>query len=104
MFSLRSGGWLAALFFSLALPGGCSSKTYTDMNFGTDAGAGFVPEVSDASLDAEGGEAGDMPLAADAATPADTAADGDSATLPDTDPVDAGDESADAAADNLDNG
>ncbi|HEX3698603.1 MAG TPA: hypothetical protein VH374_24745 [Polyangia bacterium] len=93
----RSGGWAAALFLCAALVAGCSSKTFTDRNFGNDAGAGFVPEVSDT---VDGGDSATGGSSGVGGTGGDTATGGaGGAAAPD-----AGDDVADAATDALDNG
>jgi hypothetical protein len=56
MFLRRSVGFLATLFLSAGLTG-CSSKTFRDINYGGDAGRGWMPEVGAAASDAAGAEA-----------------------------------------------
>jgi hypothetical protein len=51
----RSGGFLAALFLLAGLTG-CSSKTYRDVNYGSDLGRGWMPEVGEAGTDEDAGE------------------------------------------------
>ena len=49
MFLRRSAGFAAALFslaVLVAAAGGCSSKTYRDINYGTDLGRGWRPEAA----------------------------------------------------------
>ncbi|HEY2904102.1 MAG TPA: hypothetical protein VGL59_26170 [Polyangia bacterium] len=102
----RSGGWAAALFLCAALVAGCSSKTFTDRNFGSDAGSGFVPEVSDTvdgGVGATGGSGGS------GGTPAggsggDTATGGAGGTAAPDAADDAAEAGPDAATDALDNG
>lgn len=108
----RSGGLVAALFLTVPLVGfaaGCSSNNYRDINYGSDLGRGWVPEVGDAAGDADGA-ASETPVTDTASgSGGSSGTGGTSATGTGGAPVDAGgdttdDAGADGASDALDNG
>jgi hypothetical protein len=55
MYFRRGAGFVAALLVSAGLSAGCSSKTYRDINYGSDLGRGWAPEAG--TLDEDGGAA-----------------------------------------------
>jgi hypothetical protein len=97
MFFRRSGGLAAALFLCSGLHAGCSSKTYSDVNLGSDLGKGWRPEMTDAATDSPAAEAAGSGGASGSGGAAgdDGGAGGMSADAED---------SADSGADALDNG
>ena len=102
----RSAGLAAALFSSFLAVGfgaGCSSKTYRDVNYGSDLGVGWRPEVGDTGPDGDASETPASGSGGSSGTGGSTAA-GTGGTGGDAGGDVTDDAGADGAPDALDNG